>query len=183
MKSFEECIAPFQMRHYQGDLFDKWLITLWHRSMFDTDDAEYLFGTREVSIDDVLYTLSEPSDTYYLINRENEIAFLSWFRPVEGTANKCACLSVWTQRGWRASKINMHFLSKIHELAFDQYSTVIGLTTQEKIVKFGKVWGNYTTVGNIPNIFNGLEGCIRFVTKKAFYKSACYEKVQEFRGV
>lgn len=183
MKTFEECIAPLKMFRLIKDKESLYLITLWWFDLYNTEDAQYLLGERRPSIESLFYTFASPSNTYCLINKKEEVVFLAWFRPVDGTANKCACLSFWANKEYRVSKTCVHFLSKIHELAFKEYSTVIGLTTQSKIVKTGKKWLNYTTVGKVPHIFNGLEGYIRYGTKDSFYKSLCYKKARELKGV
>lgn len=166
MNELVENCKKLGLKFYTGTIQDDLYLMKWWMHLYESKkDINKLFRKDSQSLHKFLQLFQQPNVLIYVL-KNNEITLAAWYSPFE-LSNDCTYLSAWTHEKYRGTRFQGECMHAIYEIAFSVRSVIIGITKQPDLLPIHRKIG-YNILGRIPRAFDGEDGYIMTLTKKAF---------------
>jgi hypothetical protein len=155
---------------------DLLLLRLW-MTLHETGEIDELVLPDAHALYAFLGLFKYPSGVIYATNEKNEIDNITWFSPVDASAEcRMANGAFYTSPSCRGKRRQLYFGYLAYSLAFEVYEAVIGATWQSDLLAVHQKLG-YEINGCIPNLHNKEFVYVVRLTKDNFTNSRFMQTV------
>ena len=161
------------IRLYIPDYNNDVLLANWYKHLIDSDEFYTLFTDNHKSLSKFYELFRPPTVLVYTLSDAGDIQATMWVTPYDGYGGKSAAVSAWTHKDIRGTAKARETGGFCYQMAFEVWDVLVSITKQEGLLRNLREVG-YNIVGSIPNLVNGEDAWILYITKENFEKSKRY---------
>jgi len=149
------------------------MLANWYKYLIDNNEFETLFTENHKPLSKFYKIFEPPTVLAYAADESGEIWATMWFTPFDGYGGKSASVSAWTRKDYRGGAEARKAGGLCYSLAFEVWDVLTSITRHEGLLRNLRQVG-YNILGSIPNLVEGSEGWILYLTKENFKNSIRY---------
>ena len=165
MEGIQERAAELGITLYVPSFEHDAALAGWYKNLIDSGEFEKLFTENFRPLSKFMQTFQPPTVLAMSMDEMGEIWATMWFTPYDGA--KSALTSAWIKEDRRGTLEARKARDFCYEMAFKVWDVLVSTTRQEGLLRYLRQIG-YNIVGSIPNLVEGDEAWILYLTKENF---------------
>lgn len=168
-KPMTEQLEDLGIKLYRGSEPEDRMVAVWWDSLCDTGELQQLVAENAYNLSAFFTLFKQPSAMIYT-EKDGSIETAHWVEPVS-TSNHAVFFSSWYTPELRGSKRQALLSHTIYSFIFSMgRKLIVGITKQPQLLKLHEKLG-YVILGSMPNLFDGYEGWLMYLTPEGLASS------------
>jgi len=161
---------------YKAEPVEDIYLTKWYDYMIESGEWETIFTNELRPLSRFLANFQSPRICAFYPDPETGCKLAVWFVPFDG--NTSAFMNYWVHPDTRGTSLHYAATRIIYEVATRIWRVILGITKHEHLLRIHRKIG-YNIVGQIPELLEGSDVWVLYLTRELFENSYFYKTKKE----